>query len=168
MTQHECVHFDHVLQMNNVGYHKGHRPSSIREPPVESATSITVQHETTAAWWRKRVRSGRARPPRRRRSPPLVRAPLAGASAGIPSPPPYGRGLEWPRASTDAATGGDRGTVSVAPRAAGAVGRSGTSAAALLPLPGRVKMRGQKAGAGGSPAAARRLRTWRRRVTVMN
>jgi len=26
-----------------VGYHKGHRPSSIREPPVESATSITVQ-----------------------------------------------------------------------------------------------------------------------------
>jgi len=26
-----------------MGYHKGHRPSSIREPPVESATSITVQ-----------------------------------------------------------------------------------------------------------------------------
>jgi len=29
-----------------VKYHKGHRPSSIREPPVESATSITVQHGT--------------------------------------------------------------------------------------------------------------------------
>jgi len=25
-------------------YHKGHRPSSIREPPVKSATSSTVQH----------------------------------------------------------------------------------------------------------------------------
>jgi len=31
--------------MYHVGYHKGHRPSSIREPPVESATSITVQHK---------------------------------------------------------------------------------------------------------------------------
>jgi len=37
------VQLDHVLQMYHVGYHKGHRPSSIREPPVESATSITVQ-----------------------------------------------------------------------------------------------------------------------------
>ena len=44
MTQHECVQLNHVLQMYHVGYHKGHRPSSIREPPVESATSITVQH----------------------------------------------------------------------------------------------------------------------------
>jgi len=31
------------LQMYHVGYHKGHRPSSNREPPMESATSITVQ-----------------------------------------------------------------------------------------------------------------------------
>ena len=44
MTHHECVQRDHVLQMYHVGYHKSHRPSSIREPPVESATSITVQH----------------------------------------------------------------------------------------------------------------------------
>jgi len=43
MTQHECVQLDHVLQMYHVGYHKGHRPSSIRKAPVESATSITVQ-----------------------------------------------------------------------------------------------------------------------------
>jgi len=43
MTQHKCVQLEHVLQMYQVGYHKGHRPSSIREPPVESATSITVQ-----------------------------------------------------------------------------------------------------------------------------
>jgi len=80
MTKHECVHLDHVLQMYHVGYHKGHRPSSIREPPVESATSITVQQLTP---------------------------------------------------------------------------------------PGRARMRGQKAGAGGNPAEARRLRTWRRRVAVM-
>jgi len=45
MTQHECVQLDHVLQMYHVGYHKDHRPSSIRKPLVESATSITVQHE---------------------------------------------------------------------------------------------------------------------------
>jgi len=44
MTQRECVQLDHVLQMYHVGYHNGHRPSSIREPPVESATSITEQH----------------------------------------------------------------------------------------------------------------------------
>ena len=31
MTQHKCVQLDHVLQMYHVGYHKGHRPSSIRE-----------------------------------------------------------------------------------------------------------------------------------------
>ena len=30
--------------MYHVGYHEGHRPSSIREPPVESPTSITVRH----------------------------------------------------------------------------------------------------------------------------
>jgi len=55
----------------------------------------------------------------------------------------------------------------VATGAAGTEGRSGTSTAALLPPPGRAGMRGQKAGAGGNPAAARRLQTWRRRVTVM-
>jgi len=47
MTQHECVQLDHVLKMYHVGYHKGHRTSSIREPPVESATSITVQQPIT-------------------------------------------------------------------------------------------------------------------------
>ena len=35
--------------MFHVGYHKGHRPSSNREPPVESATSITVQHEAVTS-----------------------------------------------------------------------------------------------------------------------
>jgi len=44
MTQNECVQLDHVLQMYHLGYHKGHRPSFIREPQVESATSIIVQH----------------------------------------------------------------------------------------------------------------------------
>jgi len=44
MTQHKCVQLDHVLQMYHAGYHKGYRASSNREPPVESATSITVQH----------------------------------------------------------------------------------------------------------------------------
>jgi len=44
MTQDECVQLDHVLQMYHLGYHKGHRPSSIRDPPVESATSTTSQH----------------------------------------------------------------------------------------------------------------------------
>jgi len=43
MTQHKCVQLDHVLQMYHLRYHMGHRASSIREPPVESATSITVQ-----------------------------------------------------------------------------------------------------------------------------
>jgi len=38
------VQLDYVLQMYHVGYQKGHRPSSVREPPVESATSITVQY----------------------------------------------------------------------------------------------------------------------------
>ena len=43
------MQLDHVLQMYHVGYHQGHRPSSIREPPVESATSITVQHRGVGA-----------------------------------------------------------------------------------------------------------------------
>jgi len=96
-----------------------------------------------------------------------VRAPLAGKSAEMPSPPPHGRGSEWPRARTDAATGGDGGTTSVATGVAGTGRRSGTSAVAWLTPPGRARMRGQKAGAGGNPAEARRLRTWRRRVAVM-
>jgi len=96
-----------------------------------------------------------------------MRAPLAGKSAGMPSPPPHGRGSEWPRARTDAATGGDGGTTSVATGVAGTGRRSGTSAVALLTPPGRARMRGQKAGAGGNPAEARRLQTWRRRVAVM-
>jgi len=45
--------------------------------------------------------------------------------------------------------------------------RSGSSAVAWPTPPGRAKMQGQKAGAGENPAAARRLRTWRRRVAVM-
>jgi len=43
MTQDDCVQLDHVLQMYHLGYHRGDRPSSIHEPQVESATSITVQ-----------------------------------------------------------------------------------------------------------------------------
>jgi len=46
MTQDECAQLDHVWQMYHLGYHKGHRPSSIREPQVESATSITFQHSS--------------------------------------------------------------------------------------------------------------------------
>jgi len=45
MTQDECVQLDHVLQMYHLGNHRDHRPSSIRDPQVESATSITV-HQT--------------------------------------------------------------------------------------------------------------------------
>jgi len=131
---------------------------------VSGAPAVSAM---AAACRRKRVRSRRARPPRRSRSAPPVHAPLAGVSTGMPSPPPHGRWSEWPRASTDAATGGGGGTVLVASGAAGTVGRSGTSAAALLPLPGRARMRGQKAGAGGNLVAARLLRTWRRRVAVM-
>jgi len=43
MTQHKCVQLDHVLQMYHLRCHRGYRPSFIRTPPVESATSITVQ-----------------------------------------------------------------------------------------------------------------------------
>jgi len=96
-----------------------------------------------------------------------VRAPLAGKSAGMPSPPPHCRGSEWPRARTDATTGGDGETASVATGVAGTGRRSGTSAFAWPTPPGRARMRGQKAGAGGNPAEARRLRTCRRRVAVM-
>ena len=46
MTQRECVQLDHVLQMYRLGYHRGHRLSSVREPPVESATSFIVQHSS--------------------------------------------------------------------------------------------------------------------------
>jgi len=46
MTQLKCVQLDHVLQMYHLRYLQGHRPLSIREPPVESATSITVQHSS--------------------------------------------------------------------------------------------------------------------------
>jgi len=49
MTQHKCVHLDHVLQMYHVGYHKGHRPTSIRIPLVEPATSITFQQVAARA-----------------------------------------------------------------------------------------------------------------------
>jgi len=45
-----------------------------------------------------------------------MHAPLAGESAWMPSPPPHGRRSEWPRASTDVATGGDGGTTSVVTR----------------------------------------------------
>jgi len=55
----------------------------------------------------------------------------------------------------------------VATGVAGTGRRSGTSAVAWLTPPGRARMRGQKTGAGGNPADARRLRTWRRRVAVM-
>jgi len=96
-----------------------------------------------------------------------MRAPLARASAGMPSPPSHGRRSEWPSASTDAATGGDGGTASLATGAAWTGARSGTSAAALLPPPARARMRGQKAGAGGNPSAARLSRTWCRRIAVM-
>jgi len=46
MTQDECVQLYHFLQIYHLGYHGGHQASSIREPQVESATSITVQHYT--------------------------------------------------------------------------------------------------------------------------
>jgi len=96
-----------------------------------------------------------------------VLAPLAGRSAEMQSLPPHGRGSEWPRARTDVATGGDGGMASVATGVDGTGQWSGTSAVAWPTPPGRARMRGQKAGAGGNPAAARRLRTWRRWVAVM-
>jgi len=79
----------------------------------------------------------------------------------------YSLNLSTSAPGTDVATGEGGGTVLLASGAAGTVGRSGTSAAAPLPLPGRAKIRGQKAGAGGNFAAARLLRTWRRRVSVI-
>ena len=42
--------------MYHVGYHKGHQPSSIREPPGDSATSITVQHRLGSGCWPRRGR----------------------------------------------------------------------------------------------------------------
>jgi len=136
-------------------------------PAPDGVSGAPALSAMAAAWRRERVRSRRVRPPSRGRSPCPVRAPLASVSAGMPSPPPQGRGSEWPRASSDAANGAGEGTVLVASGAAKTVARSGTSAAALLPLPGRARMRGQKAGAGGNLAAALLLRTWRRRVAVM-
>jgi len=132
----------------------------VPEVPAESAT--------VATWRRTRVSSRRARPQRRHRSPVPIRAPLEGASAGMPSPPPQCRGSEWPRDSTDATAGWGSGAASVATGAAGAEGLSGAFTAALVPPPGRARMRGQKAGAGRNPAAARRLRTCRRRVAVVS
>jgi len=64
MTQHKCVQLDHVLQMYHVGYHKGHLPSPNREPPVESATSITVQHARPQ--WRRTTRNRQSTAPRAR------------------------------------------------------------------------------------------------------
>jgi len=43
--------------MYHAGYHNGHGPSSIREPPVDSTTSITVQHVAAAWFFPRRVRS---------------------------------------------------------------------------------------------------------------
>ena len=63
MTQHECVQLDDVLQVYHVGYHGGHRSSSIREPPVESATSITVQYRVRGA---ARMSGGGRQAPKRR------------------------------------------------------------------------------------------------------
>ena len=40
------MQLDRVLQLYHLGYHGGHRPSSIREPQVESETTITVQHSS--------------------------------------------------------------------------------------------------------------------------
>ena len=99
-------------------------------------------------------------------SPP-TRAPLAGGSAAEPSPPHHGRGAEWPRARTDAATGGVGEGPGPSVESARTGARSRPSDDARGGPPGRAKTRGQKAGAGGKPAAARRLRTWRRRLAVM-
>ena len=44
ITQHEYVQLDHVLKMYHVGYHKGHRPSSIHERLVKSEPSTQVPH----------------------------------------------------------------------------------------------------------------------------
>jgi len=98
MTQHECVQLDHVLQMYHVGYHKGHRPSSIREPPVEPATSITVQHagglgsgRAPGALRQPKATPSRCSPtPRRRRGPPLPPfvppSPSTRGGGGVPPP----------------------------------------------------------------------------------
>jgi len=44
MTRQQCVQLDHVLQMYHLGYHEAHRPTSAREPQVESAKSVIDQH----------------------------------------------------------------------------------------------------------------------------
>jgi len=62
MTEDECVQHDHVLPMYHLGYHRGHRQSSIRELQVESATSITVEHwrlQLSEFRFREWTRSGR-------------------------------------------------------------------------------------------------------------
>jgi len=126
-----------------------------------------VEAATVAAWHWKRVRSRRARPPRRCRRPPPTRAPLAGGSAGKPSPQHHGRGAECPRARTDAAIGGIGEGPGPCVESARTGARSGPSDDGRGAPPGRAKTRGQKASAGGNPSAARSLRTWRRRLAVM-
>jgi len=79
--------------MYHVGYHKGHRPSFNREPPVESATNITVQQlrrrRTIVVSLRRRravvaplCRRGAATPSRRRCA---VVAPLRRRGAAAPA-----------------------------------------------------------------------------------
>jgi len=95
-----------------------------------------------------------------------MRAPLAGTSAAMPSPEHDARGAERPRASTEAATGGNGGGAVATTGAAGTGAASGAPDEAPLGSPGRARTRGQKAGARGKPAAALRWRNWRRRLSV--
>jgi len=55
--------------------------------------------------------------PRAPAEPPRKRdAPSVGPSTRMPFPPPYGRDSQWPRARTDAATGGSAGVDSAPPK----------------------------------------------------
>jgi len=100
-------------------------------------------------------------------APAALARPVGGGIGRKAIPTAPRPGSEWPRARTDAATGGIGGGPGPYAGSARTGALSGPSDNARGGPPGRAKTRGQKAGAGGNPAAARRVRTWRRRLAVM-
>jgi len=75
------------------------------------------------------------------------------------SAPHHARGAEWPKARTEGATSGNGGGAVATTGASGAGAASETPDEAPRPLPGRARTRGQNAGACGTSALARPLRT---------
>jgi len=80
MAQHICVQPDQVSQVYDLRYHRGHRATSIREPPVESATSISVQHGQRLPPASRKGGAGRAP------LPPFGRAAAIAAAAAADAP----------------------------------------------------------------------------------